>query len=117
MRAVKLLGIIAVAAASSGCTQKSTSKALTPDESEYEMARFCLVECEPRLAADIVLSVVAASAPPGGPPPLGTLCADAGWRLWIAREPHFQRLKWVPSPLDSPDPDTRIKILDRKVVP
>jgi len=118
MRAVKLVGIVALVLTPAGCTAKSTSVAVTPAEFDYELARTALVELTPQLAADIVASIVFASAPPGGTPPVATLCADAGWRLWWAhRDPYFSDLRWVPSPLDAPDPEKRTKILSRPVSP
>ena len=114
MRAATFLAISAVVAAPVGCQENSTSKPLTPDEFEYELARFWLVEGENKFAAAVVGSIVAGSAPPGGPPPLGTLMTDAGWRLMlVTASPEIGRLPWVPSPLDAPDPELRVKVTSR----
>jgi hypothetical protein len=119
VRVFTLIGVVAGIAFSAGCTAKNTQKALTEQELYYEFARSSLVDQQPELAAHIVASIVFASAPPCGPPPLGTLCADAGWRLWWAHlDPLFSKnLRWVPSPLDAPDPDLRIKIVRRTTAP
>lgn len=120
MRLRATIGALIVASTAigtTGCDQAAVDKAVEQfgkqlgaalaegfEEAAREMLRDRLLnECGPV----IISSIVGSCAPPGGPPPLSLLCADAGWRMALVGSQ--ADMKRVPSVLDSPNPNVQLQ--------
>jgi hypothetical protein len=100
--------VLIVTVASFGCDRRDAHALLAPIGDEwaegievagYEKLRQELLH---QTGPVIISSIVAASAPPGGPVGLSTFCADARWRMGMAR-PEAGLVR-IPSVLELPDP-------------
>lgn len=98
-RFIALTAACGLAFASSGCDAK-TQKAF-----HAEVARHCYVT---KVGPTVVASVVASSAPSGGPSALHALCTDQAWRMLVTNE--CGTSERIPSMFEVPDPARRVTI-------